>query len=59
MIERSQEIRRQRKEVMPLIGQLLDVWDDLSNDVKGDCELKRLAEVINKISDGMGEKEKS
>jgi hypothetical protein len=40
---------------MPLIGQLLDILDDLPNDVKGDDELKKLAKVINKISDGMGE----
>jgi hypothetical protein len=40
---------------MPLIGPLLDVWDDLPNDVKGDEELKRLSEVIDKISYGMGE----
>ena len=55
MSERSKEIRRQEKEVMVLIGPLLDAWDDLPNDVKGDDELKRVAEVIDKISDGMGE----
>lgn len=53
--ESQEEVCQKKKEVMPLIGQLLDVWDDLPNDVKGDDELKRLAEVINKISDGMGE----
>jgi len=55
MSERLKEIRRQEKEVMPLMGPLLDAWDDLPNDVKGDDELKRVAEVIDKISDGMGE----
>ncbi len=55
MGERERERRRQNKAVMPLIGPLLDVWDDLPNDVKGDEELKRLSEVIDKISYGMGE----
>lgn len=55
MGERERERRRQNKAVMPLIGPLLDAWDDLPNDVKGDEELKRLSEVIDKISYGMGE----
>lgn len=57
MGERERERRRQNKAVMPLIGPLLDAWDDLPNDVKGDDDLKRLSEVIDKISDGMGEGE--
>lgn len=55
MGERERERRRQNKAVMPLIGPLLDAWDDLPNDVKDDEELKRLSEVIDKISYGMGE----
>ena len=56
MEDRTKELRRQNKVVMPLIGTLLDVWDEIPNDVKYDDELKRLAEIIDEISDGMGER---
>jgi hypothetical protein len=36
--------------VMPLIGPLLDAWDDLPNDVKGASEISRLAVLINRIA---------
>lgn len=55
MTDREKELRRQIRVVMPLIGPLLDIWDDLPNDVKCDEELKRLSEIINKISGAMGE----
>jgi len=51
--EVSSERRRQTKAVMPLIGPLLDCWDELPNDVKSEPELEGLAEWINKINDGM------
>ena len=55
MTDREKEILRQNKAVMPLIGPLLDVWDDLPNDVKYDDELMRLEKVINKIKTAIGE----
>lgn len=38
---------------MPLIGELLDSWDDLPNDVKSDPELERLSRNIQKIDSAM------
>ena len=51
--ERNAARRQQSKVVMPLIGVLLDRWDDLPNDVKSDPELDAIAEIINKIDNGM------
>jgi len=44
---------KQSKDVMPLIGGLLDAWDDLPNDVKSDPELEKLSKHIQKIDDAM------
>uniref|UniRef100_A0A6H1ZSG7 Uncharacterized protein n=1 Tax=viral metagenome TaxID=1070528 RepID=A0A6H1ZSG7_9ZZZZ len=53
MSERTKIIREQTKAVMPLIGGLLDAWDDLPNDVKCDWELERVARHIQSIDDAM------
>ena len=54
MADERQTIRlKQAKGVMPLIGGLLDAWDDLPNDVKSDPELKKLSKHIQKIDDIM------
>lgn len=55
------EVEREREElrkiqsslVMPMIGGLLDAWEFLPNDAKGDEELTRLANEIQQISDAM------
>ena len=54
-IMKEREIIRlkQAKTVMPLIGELLDSWDDLPNDVKSDPELERLSRNIQKIDSAM------
>ena len=51
--ERQRRRQRQAKAVMPMIGPLLDAWDDLPNDVKDDPELEHLATHINLINDAM------
>ena len=55
MINKEREkIRKQQSNgVMPLIGRLLDVWDDLPNDCKADEEFKGIANVIQEISEIM------
>jgi len=53
MSERSKIIREQVMAVMPLIGGLLDAWDDLPNDVSCDPELELVAEYIQRINDAM------
>jgi len=45
--------REQSRLVMPLIGDLLDSWDELPNDVKGYEEWDRVAKVIVKIDCAM------
>ena len=54
-IEKERERLRkiQSRKVMPLIGNLLDQWDDLPNDVKSFPELERIAKIITKIDDAM------
>ena len=51
--ERESIRRRQAKDVMSLIGDLLDAWDELPNDVKTDPELERLAAKIESIDHAM------
>ena len=51
--ERKAIRRKQSRDVMPLIGILLDAWDDLPNDVKTDPELERLAAKIESIDHAM------
>ena len=51
--ERESIRRRQTRDVMSLIGNLLDAWDDLPNDVKTDPELERLATKIELIDHAM------
>ena len=55
MKERDKIRKEQSNRVMPMIGKLLDVWDDLPNDVKSDPELNHLAKQINKIDFAMEE----
>lgn len=45
--------KKQAEKVMPMIGALLEAWDDLPNDVKSDPELDRLERQIRKIDNGM------
>jgi hypothetical protein len=51
--ERNVEIRRQSKQVMPLIGKLLDAWDEIPNDTKYDEEFEKLADIISQIDSAM------
>jgi len=51
--ERESIRERQAKDVMSLIGDLLDAWDELPNDVKTDPELERLATKIELIDHAM------
>ena len=51
--ERESIRERQAKDVMSLIGDLLDAWDELPNDVKTDPELERLAAKIESIDHAM------
>ncbi len=51
--EQAKLVRLQAINVMPLIGGLLDAWDDLPNDVKGDPELEHLEKYIDLIDDAM------
>lgn len=44
---------RQSRRAMPLIGPLLDRWDELPNDVKCDEELEKVAAVIERIDAAM------
>ena len=53
--ERQRRRQRQAKAVMPMIGPLLDAWDDLPNDVKDDpdqpykrCDGGHMTQEINK-----------
>ena len=47
--ERVRLVRLQERNTMPLIGGLLDAWDSLPNDIKGDPELTMVAKYINMI----------
>jgi len=51
--ERNAERRLQSKKVMPLIGRLLDAWDDIPNDTKDDEEFEKLASIIERIDCAM------
>jgi len=43
----------QASRVMPLIGGLLDAWDDLPNDIKEDAEILHFAEHVEAIDNAM------
>lgn len=53
--ELEQLRRKQMRAVMPLIGPLLDAWDDVPNDLKGEIEegATDLAEALDSIRDAM------
>jgi hypothetical protein len=51
--ERSALRELQTNHVMPLIGDLLDRWDSLPNDVKSDSDLDGIAKIIKEIDNGM------
>ena len=53
MKEKDKIRKEQANAVMPMIGKLLDAWDDLPNDVKSDPELKYISKCINKIDRAM------
>jgi len=53
--DRERIRKEQSRNVMPLIGGLLDAWDELPNDVKSDPELNRLAKNIQRIDIAMEE----
>ena len=58
IVQDREHIREeQSRNVMPLIGQLLDAWDELPNDVKSDPELNRLAKNIQRIDTAMEEED--
>jgi hypothetical protein len=54
---RSSEVvvlrREQSKRVMPMIGGLLDAWEQLPNDVKHDDDLTSVREHIERIDAAM------
>ena len=54
-IEREQLRAEQARAVMPLIGQLLDAWEGVPNDLKGEIEegATDLAEALDSIRDAM------
>ena len=54
-ISRERELLReeQTETVMPMIGSLLDRWEDLPNDVKSDPELSALKKAIENILTAM------
>lgn len=51
--EREEIRQHQASLVMPLIGRLLDAWEDLPNDVRGGPELSRLAGGMQAIDSAM------
>ena len=51
--ERERLRKLQSKKVMPLIGSLLDTWDDIPNDVRDAPELEYLRLCLEKIDDTM------
>lgn len=53
--ELEQLRRKQLRAVMPLIGPLLDAWDSVPNDLKGEIEegATDLAEALDSIRDAM------
>jgi len=55
MSEVEQLRAQQIKVVMPLIGGLLDAWDNLPLDVREDDELEHLRDYIKRIDAGMEE----
>lgn len=52
-IEREKIRQEQVRLVMPLIGPLLDAWDEIPNDARNDPELMKLATKIKSIDDAM------
>lgn len=53
--ERANGRRRQARKVMPLIGPLLDAWEAVPNDLKGDPELMPLWRHLDRINRAMEE----
>lgn len=53
--ERVEGRKRQARKVMPMIGPLLDAWEALPNDVKGDPELMGLHYHLTRINRAMEE----
>lgn len=53
--ERKQLRKAQMRAVMPLIGPLLDAWEAVPNDLKGEIEegATELAEALDSIDDAM------
>lgn len=49
--ERAELRAQQARRVMPEVGPLLDAWDQVPNDIKG--ELEALGEILARIDDGM------
>lgn len=47
--ERDQLRKEQAENVMPMIGSLLDRWEDLPNDVKSDAELSVFRKSIDNV----------
>jgi hypothetical protein len=54
-IEHERLREAQAVKVMPLIGQLLDAWEAVPNDLKGEIEegATGLAEALDSINDAM------
>jgi hypothetical protein len=47
--ERNNARKLLSKKIMPLVGSLLDAWDNIPNDTKYDEEFEELANVIEQI----------
>jgi len=50
MSERSELRKDQVRKVMPLIGSLLDAWEAVPNDLRGDPDLTDLARCLRRIN---------
>jgi len=53
--ERRAARERQQREVMELIGPLLDAWEDIPNDIKGDLRehCTPLCHYLDRINEAM------
>jgi hypothetical protein len=51
--EREKILKEMSKKVMPLVGELLDIFDNVPNDIKSDEELEELFDIIDQISEIM------
>jgi uncharacterized protein HemY len=46
-------MNKKEKRIRELVGQLLDWWDQLPNDVKTDPDLEKIAKIIDEINEAI------